>query len=141
MSAEGPRIPGGASGLPPVSFDPASEISPFELFRRLREGRPTALYDVRPPLDRPEEATDEGGGAGAPRLTFRGAEPFPGKERIAPGAETVLFDDDGVHARSVARRLRAAGRPRVRALFGGLDLYDFALDPRVVGEERYLEEP
>lgn len=110
--------------LPPVAFDPDAEISPYELFRRLREGRPTVLYDLRP---------DPAGGP-----TFQGAEPYPGAERIAPGAEAVLFDDDGAEARAVARRLRAAGRPRVRSLFGGIRLYDFALDPRVVGEERYL---
>jgi hypothetical protein len=34
--------------------------------------------------------------------------------------------------------MQAAGWPRVRALFGGLDLYEFSLDPEVVGEETFL---
>ena len=50
----------------------------------------------------------------------------------------VLVDDDGAKAVEVARRLQAAGFPRVRALFGGLQLYEFSLDPQVVGSETYL---
>jgi 3-mercaptopyruvate sulfurtransferase SseA len=50
----------------------------------------------------------------------------------------VLFDEDGAAALESARRLQAAGHPRVRALFGGLALWDFSLDPQVVGEETYL---
>jgi hypothetical protein len=34
--------------------------------------------------------------------------------------------------------MQAAGWPRVKALFGGLQLYEFALDPEVVGAETYL---
>ena len=37
-----------------------------------------------------------------------------------------------------ARRLQAQGYPRVKALFGGLELYEFSLDPEVVGSETYL---
>jgi hypothetical protein len=50
----------------------------------------------------------------------------------------VLVDDDGATAVEVARRLQAAGFPLVRALFGGLQLYEFSLDPQVVGSETYL---
>ena len=50
----------------------------------------------------------------------------------------VLFDDDGGTAVDLAARWVEAGHPRVRALFGGLELYEFSLDPQVVGTETYL---
>jgi hypothetical protein len=100
-------------------MDPRMEISPFALFRALKEGRPLLLVDVRP-------------APGA--LTLEGAIPWAGPEWVPPaGAEAVLFDDDGPLALGIARRY-----PGARALFGGLDLYDFSLDPAVVGEERFL---
>ncbi len=110
---------------PVVEFDPRLEISPFTLFRRLREGRAPLLVDVRPV---PE------------RLTLSGAEPLPGADWLPEEeVEVVVFDDDGSVAVGVAARLQQAGRPRVKALFGGLELYEFSLDPQVVGEETFLE--
>lgn len=38
----------------------------------------------------------------------------------------------------LARHGQSAGWPRVEALFGGLELYEFSLDPEVVGQETYL---
>jgi hypothetical protein len=113
---------------PLVQFDPQLEISPFAVFRLLREGRPLLLIDVRPepPETRP--------------LTLRGAVPYPGPEWSPPAdADVVLFDDDGGLAVDGARHMQAAGHRRVQALFGGLELYEFSLDPEVVGEETYLE--
>ncbi len=110
---------------PVIQFDPRLEISPFALFRRLRESRAPRLVDLRP------EPGD---------WTLRGAE--PGDEGWRPeGAddEAVLFDDDGTAAVERADRLQRQGFPRVKALFGGLELYRFSLDPRVVGEETFLE--
>lgn len=110
---------------PLVQFDPLLEISPFSVFRLLREGRPLLLVDVRPE-------------PGA--LTLRGALPYPGPDWSPPAdADVVLFDDDGALAVDGARHMQAAGWPRVKALFGGLELYEFSLDPEVVGEETYLE--
>lgn len=106
-----------------IPFDPRLEISPFALFRALAEGWRPLLVDARP----------------APgSLSFAGAVPWPGADWIPPDADVVLFDDDGDLAREAARRLQEEGHARVRALFGGLILYDFALDPAVVGEERFL---
>jgi TfoX/Sxy family transcriptional regulator of competence genes len=51
----------------------------------------------------------------------------------------VLFDEDGSVAAELAKALRERGAIRVRALFGGLELYAFALDPEVVGAETYLD--
>jgi hypothetical protein len=109
---------------PVVQFDPQLEISPFALFRRLKDGDPPLLLDVRP----------------APgRLSLQGAIPYPGAEWSPPAdRDVVLLDDDGVTAVDGARHMQAAGWPRVKALFGGLELYEFSLDPDVVGEETFL---
>ena len=109
---------------PIVQFDPQLEVSPFILFRRLKEGRPPLLVDVRPE-------------PGA--LTIAGAIPYPGPDWSPPeGEDVILFDDDGATAVEGARHMQAAGWPRVKALFGGLELYEFSLDPVVVGEETFL---
>jgi hypothetical protein len=107
-----------------IHFDPQLEISPFALFRAFKEGQPPVLVDVRP----------------APgRLTFLGAIAWPGPAWTPPeGVEVVLFDEDGAGSIEIARGVQAAGFSRVRSLFGGLVLYDFSLDPAVVGEERFL---
>ena len=108
-----------------IRFDPDLQVSPYAVFRRLREGRPPLLIDLRP----------ESG-----PLTLRGALPHPGPQWTPPaGQDVVLFDQDGALAAEAARRLRAAGYPDVRALFGGLDLWAFALDPEVVGDDTGLE--
>lgn len=118
--------------VPP--FDPQLHISPFRLFRRLhdaREGRAEApvVLDVR-----------EAPGPGALRIA--GAVPFGSASGnpLSEDREIVLIDDDGRRALDMARRLREEGRERVWALYGGLTLYDFALDPLVVGAERFLIE-
>ena len=109
---------------PVVQFDPQLEVSPFVLFRRIKEGQAPLLIDVRPE---------------AGRLTLEGAVPYPGPDWSPPAdADVVLLDDDGSLAIDGARHMQAAGWPRVKALFGGLDLYEFSLDPEVIGEETYL---
>lgn len=109
---------------PVVQFDPQLEVSPFAVFRRLREGQAPLLIDVRP----------EPG-----PLTLSGALPYPGPDWAPPAdRDVVLFDDDGSLALDGARHMQAAGYPRVKALFGGLELWEFSLDPQVVGEETYL---
>jgi hypothetical protein len=112
--------------LPALSFDPEVEISPYELFRRLREGRAPTLYDL--------------GGRARGATTLRGARAVrPGAGWTPPEAESVVFDDTGEGARALVVALRGRGVTGVRALFGGLRLYDYCLDPRVVGEDRYLD--
>ena len=115
---------------PVVQFDPQLEVSPFALFRRMKEGRPPLLVDVRPERS---ERSEQGA------LSLQGAIPYPGPDWSPPRDEDiVLFDDDGSVAIDGARHMQAAGWPRVRALFGGLELYEFSLDPEVVGEETFL---
>lgn len=109
---------------PVVQFDPLLEVSPFVLFRRMKEGEAPLLVDVRP----------EPG-----PLTLQGAIPYPGPDWSPPqDRDVVLFDEDGSIAIEGARHMQSAGYPRVKALFGGLELYEFSLDPEVVGQETYL---
>lgn len=109
---------------PVVQFDPQLEVSPFALFRRMKDGDPPLLVDVRP----------------APgRLSLQGAIPYPGPEWSPPrDRDVVLIDENGSSAIEGARHMQAAGWPNVKALFGGLELYEFSLDPEVVGDETFL---
>lgn len=109
---------------PVVQFDPQVEVSPFALFRRMKDGETPLLVDVRP----------------APgRLSLQGAVSYPGPEWSPPrDREVVLIDDNGSLAVDGARHMQAAGWPNVKALFGGLELYEFSLDPEVVGAETFL---
>jgi hypothetical protein len=117
---------GKAAALPDVGFDPGVHVSPYELFRRLREGRPPRLWAL----------PDAG------PLIMAGALPYPATSpEHAPDEQAVLLDRDGEAALAEVHRLHAAHPAltgRVRALYGGLALYDFCLDPRVVGEERFI---
>jgi len=112
--------PDGTTG---VRFEEGLEISPCELFRLLRDGRAPLLVDAR---REPGE------------LTLHEARRLDPRAELPPDTEAVLFDDDGLAAYEVVRELRKEGNTGARALFGGLRLYDFALDPAVVGEERFL---
>jgi hypothetical protein len=112
-------------GVPVVRVDPTIEISPFELFEQLRDpdARPL-LVDLRPP----------------PRdWTLRGAIRRSPEEFEAPhDRDAVVFDEDGRIAPELVRRLRNEGQTRVWALFGGLDLYRFCLDPEIVETDTLL---
>jgi rhodanese-related sulfurtransferase len=114
-------------GKPVVQFDPRLEISPFALFRRLREDRAPLLVDVR---------AQPGG------HTLEGAMLLPYDSWRPPeDTDVVLFDDNGAAAVAHAARLQQAGFERTRALFGGLELYEFSLDPEVVGQKTFLVQP
>jgi rhodanese-related sulfurtransferase len=120
----------GQDDAPVVQFDPGLEISPFTLFRRLKADSAPRLVDVRGLSA--ERADSE--------LSLAGAE-RPNGEDWAPRSadeEVVLFDDHGNAAAERARRLQLQGYTAVKALFGGLDLYAFSLDPEVVGSETFL---
>lgn len=111
-------------GKPVVEFDPLLELSPFTLWRRLEENRAPLLIDVR---------QDPAG------MTLRGAERLSDPTwEPDPEATVVLFDDDGSEAIELVRRLHARGFDRVRSLFGGLQLYEFSLDPEVIGRDTHL---
>ena len=111
---------------PVVSFDPRLEVSPFALFRALRDGRSPLLIDIRPqPVTK----------------TLRGTMPMPRADwRPLEDQRVVLIDDDGAEAVQLAAELHADGFSEVRALFGGLELYEFSLDPEVVETDTFLIE-
>lgn len=114
-----------AADVPTVQFDPQLEISPFKLFRDLRDGKAPIIMDVR---------------SGSPAKTIRGAQPSPpGDWEPEPNQVVVLIDDDGSIAVPKAQEFQTRGFARVKALFGGLDLYEFSLDPQILGEDTYLE--
>jgi hypothetical protein len=96
-----------------VSFDPGLEISPYTVWRRRQCGPPLVVVDLRP--------AGEG-------LLFADAVTWPGPDWQPPEeTDVVLVDADGTTAVGLARRLRAAGHRRVRALFGGSELFELAL--------------
>jgi hypothetical protein len=105
-----------------LEFDPGIDLDPYTLFHRLQEGtvpRLLALTSTTPSLP--------------------GAVPWSPGDPLPEAAELILIDQDGTAARPLALRLREEGHTHVRALFGGVEFYDYCLDPRVVGEERFLE--
>ena len=111
---------------PVVSFDPRLEVSPFSLFRALREGRSPLIIDIR---------------AQPVSKTLRGAMSMPRPDwRPSKDQAVVLIDDDGADSVRLAAELQAAGFPAVRALFGGLELYEFSLDPEIVEADTFLIE-
>ena len=111
-------------GIPVVEFDLLHEVSPYALFRRLKNAEdPPLLVDVR--------GTPTG-------FTLRDAIGLEAAWTPPEDRDVVLFDNDGGEAVALARRFHQEGHQRVRALFGGLELYGFALDPAVVGVETFL---
>ncbi len=110
---------------PVVQFDPMLEVSPFLLFKRLSQDRGPRLVDVR---RQPSERT------------LRGADRATGPEwRPEPDEEVLLFDEDGSEALAWVQTLQGEGFERVKMLFGGLELYEFSLDPEIVGGDTFLE--
>lgn len=113
-----------ADGTPIVQFDVALEVSPFDLLQRIDSSAPPVLVDVR---------------EGDPELTLEGATRWQGAGWAPPAdTDTVLFDDDGSRSVAIAAELRQQGHERVRALFGGIELYAFCLDPEIVGVDTHL---
>jgi hypothetical protein len=104
----------------PPPFEEGLHVSPYELFRRLANGERPPMVDLRA-IGRSLVGATRGESGGA----------------FAPG--TILIDRDGLAATEAARRDRAEGRD-TRALYGGIELWDFALDPLVVGEQRFLSD-
>lgn len=113
-------------GKPIVQFDANLELSPFSLLRRLQSQRPTLLVDGR------KSPTN--------RRTLAGALPYPGAAWRPDDEQqaVVIFDDNGTEALSMVQGLRKLGYAQVRLLFGGLDLYEFSLDPEITGTETFL---
>lgn len=100
-------------------FDPEHHVSPFTLSRRLADGDRPLLVALKPPS--------------GPTVL---GEIFvwPGEDWRPPGDEEVVLFNTGTGteiaetgALDLARHLRRRGHRRVRALYGGLELYAFVL--------------
>jgi rhodanese-related sulfurtransferase len=108
---------------PIVQFDMRFEISSFLVFRRLRDGKPVTLIDVR--------QTPAG-------YTLEGSVLLTDDWEPPTDRPVVFFDNDGREALAVVERFHERGFTNVKALFGGLDLWKFSLDPEILGEETFL---
>ena len=108
---------------PTVQFDLLREISAFLIFRRLRDGKPVTLVDVR------RQPSD---------YTLQGSVLLNDDWEPPIDRPVVFFDNDGVEALAAVEHFHEKGFTNVKALFGGLDLWKFSLDPEVVGEETFL---
>lgn len=110
---------------PPRPVDPVTEVDPYTLFARLVADQRPILVDTRRESVGP---------------TFRHAVSWTEGQWTFGDADVVLFDGYGRDAAALAARLHDRGHRNVRALYGGLALYDLAIDPAVVGHERFLDE-
>ena len=108
---------------PIVQFDMRFEISAFLIFRRLRDGKPVILIDVR---------------HNPAGYTLQGSEPLREDWEPPIARPVVFFDNDGREAIAAVQSFHERGFTNVKALFGGLDLWKFSLDPEVVGAETFL---
>lgn len=92
--------------LPRVDFDLNLQVSPYAVYRRITDGEDVQLVDLR----RQDLRRQAVGGT-------------------PPGdVDVVFFDEDGKEALERVRELRRQGHARVWALFGGAELWEFALD-------------
>lgn len=111
-----------------MRFDPELHVSPYRLFERLVEA---AEGGVEAPLLVDVRATAGG-------ICFDVAIRYEPGWQPPAGRPAVLIDLDGTAATHLARELRRRGHSGVAALYGGLRLYDHALDPGVVGDGRFV---
>lgn len=113
-------------GTPIVGFEPAIEISPFELFTRLRENqdRPVLVDLRRTPTD----------------WRLRGSIRASDTDLEPPAdRDTVFYDQAGDTSPAVVAGWRDRGFSRTWALMGGMDLYSFCLDASILDTDTFLE--
>ena len=115
---------GTPGGVPPADPDAVAEIVPTELARRLREGPPLELIDVREPGE--WEVAHIEGARLVPLGQLQGSLPtFDGSREI------VVMCRSGQRSAAAVRRLQAAGFRRVRNLAGGILRWSEEVDPSV----------
>lgn len=102
------------------------QIHPLELARRLRDGEPVYLVDVRHEWEHQICALPESVLVPLPELAAR-------LEEVEPpaGALTVVYCHHGVRSLSGAAILEAAGRADVASLAHGIDGWSQLVDPSV----------
>lgn len=90
------------------------------------------MIDLRPAGVRPRLVGCESAAGGSEAVLLARLESSPADRPL------LLVDADGLAAADLARALHAAGHEDVRALYGGLALYDFVLVPEVAQGDRFL---
>ena len=115
---------GTAGGERPADPDAVAEIEPAELARRLHEGPPLELIDVREPGE--WEVAHIEGARLVPLGQLQGSLPTFDRSR-----EIVVMCRSGQRSAAAVRRLQAAGFRRVRNLAGGILRWSEEVDPSV----------
>ena len=115
---------GTTGGVAPADPDAVAEIEPVELARRLREGPPVELIDVREPGE--WEVAHIEGARLVPLGQLQGSLPTFDRAR-----EIVVMCRSGQRSAAAVRRLQAAGFRRVRNLAGGILRWSEEVDPSV----------
>ena len=115
---------GTSGGERPADPDTVAEIEPAELARRLREGPPLELIDVREPGE--WEVAHIEGARLVPLGRLQGSLPtFDGSR------EFVVMCRSGQRSAAAVKQLQAAGFRRVRNLAGGILRWSEEVDPSV----------
>jgi len=99
------------------------QIQPSEVARRLAEGEPVLLLDVREPEER---VIANLGGEFIPlgELTSR-------VESLDPSAEWIVYCHHGVRSLQAAVFLRQSGYTRACSMRGGIDRWSLEIDPEI----------
>ena len=115
---------GTTGGERPADPDAVAEIVPMELARRLREGPPLELIDVREPGE--WEVAHIEGARLVPLGQLQGSLPT-----FDASKEIVVMCRSGQRSAAAVRQLQAAGFRRVRNLAGGILRWSEEVDPSV----------
>lgn len=102
-------------------MEPYAEISPRELKRRLDDGAPPEVLDVREPWEHELCAIPGARLIPMDQLQWR-------VDELAPGREVVVYCHHGLRAAAVVQWLRRHGLPAVN-LRGGIDAWAAEVDP------------
>ena len=107
------------------------EIAPEELARRLEEGRPVALLDIREADERARARIAPLAGTTDVHIPLPELEGRVAEVIVEPGRPLVVYCHHGVRSRTAAVWLAARGLGEVLNLEGGIDAWSREIDPRV----------
>ena len=109
-----------------------TEISPRALFERLAREKPTALLDVREPLERDRSAITVAAGTVDLYIPMNQVPAHLEEIRnVASRAMLVVYCHHGVRSLIVAEWLAGQGLESVHNLSGGIDAWSREVDPKV----------
>src|SRR5438045_1292273 len=102
------------------------QITPRELARRMANGHPVCLLDVREPWEHELAALPDSRLIPLGELALRA-----GEVDVAEGALIVAYCHHGIRSLSAARLLEQAGVRNVVSLAGGIDAWSCEVDPTI----------